>query len=365
MPARRTIAAAALAAAAVFLFLWLRPAAPPPLLRLTGPTMGSTYTISYHGAGAPAAAQMQGEVQAILGEVDAAVSTWRSDSALARFNAASADPAGMCMDMPRAALDLAQHALLLWHESGGAFDATLLPALQAWGFTHSNAPALPSPAPDAAQLASLRQRTGMAHLRVQGQQLCKSAPIHVEFNAIAAGYAIDRIAARFAQLGVMNHLIEVTGEIRGSGTRPGGAPWRVGIEAPLDGARQAQRIVPLSGMALSTSGSYRNWREVDGQRRGHILDARTLTPVQHRLASVTVAAPLVMHADGLSTLLMALGEEKGYTYAAERGIAALFVIPAAKGDNGDNSGDGAFTIRATPAFEKTFPPQPQKGETTP
>ena len=347
---RRRLAAAALVAAAAFLVVALtRPAAPPPLVQLTGPTMGSTYAISYHGKGAPGAATMQREVQAVLDEVDAAISTYRSDSALARFNAA---PAGVCMDMPQAATDLAQHALTLAQESGGAFDTTLLPALQAWGFAHSKKPALPASAPDEAQLAELRQRTDMAHLRVQGQQLCKDAPIHVEFNAIAAGYAIDRIAARFAQLGVHDHLIEVTGEIRGSGQRPDSTPWRVGIEAPLDGARQAQRIVPLSGMALSTSGSYRNWRTTaDGQRRSHILDARTLTPVQHRLASVTVAAPLAMHADGLSTLLMALGEERGYNYATERDIAALFVIPAEGGDKGDNP---AFTLRATPAFERNF-----------
>lgn len=348
MFARRLAAAAPIAAAAFLLVWFTRPAAPPQLVQLSGPTMGSTYAISYHGKGAPDAAQMQREVQAILDEVDAAVSTYRSDSALARFNAA---PAGTCMDMPQAATDLAQHAITLSQESGGAFDTTLLPALQAWGF-HRKAPALPAPAPDEAQLAELRQRTGMTHLRVQGQQLCKDAPIHVEFNAIAAGYAIDRIAARFEQLGVRDHLIEVTGEIRGSGTRPDGSPWRVGIEAPLDGARQAQRIVPLSGMALSTSGSYRNWRATaDGQRRSHILDARTLTPVQHRLASVTVAAPLAMHADGLSTLLMALGEERGFAWATEKDIAALFVIPAEGGDKGDNP---AFTLRATPAFERAF-----------
>ncbi|MBR6975404.1 MAG: FAD:protein FMN transferase, partial [Ottowia sp.] len=169
MPGRR-IAAAALVAVAASLLVWFtRQAAPPQLVQLTGPTMGSTYAISYHGKGAPDAAQMQREVQAILDEVDAAVSTYRSDSALARFNAA---PAGTCMDMPQAATDLAQHAITLSQEIGGAFDTTLLPALQAWGF-HRKTPSLPAPAPDEAQLAALRQRTGMAHLRVQGQQLCK------------------------------------------------------------------------------------------------------------------------------------------------------------------------------------------------
>ena len=320
-----------------------------PIARIEGPTMGSTYHISYvpTATGAPAAAQAQGAVQALLGEIDAAISTYRDDSDLARFNAA---PAGTCMAMPAVALDLARHALTLAQQGEGAFDVTLLPVLEAWGFRHSAAPqAAPAGsrhAPTADDLQAARQRMGMRHLRVEGGQQCKDAPIRVEFNSIAAGYAVDRVARYFADQGVGSYLVEITGEMKGVGRKPDGAPWRIAIEAPLDHTQQAQRIVHLDGLALSTSGDYRNWHEVDGQRQSHIIDPRTLAPVRHRLASVTVATPSALEADGLSTLFMALGPQQGWDYASARGVAALFI-------SRKEGGEG-FDTRATPAFEAAF-----------
>ena len=322
-----------------------QPASTASVVRIEGPTMGSTYHISYvpGSGGQPAAAQAQGAVQALLGEIDAAVSTYRDDSDLARFNAA---PAPACMDMPDTALELARHALALAQQSEGAFDVTLLPVLEAWGFRHGAA-ARPaheaSPAPAPAELEAARERMGMQHLRVQPGQLCKDAPIRVEFNSIAAGYAVDRVASYFAQQGVGSYLVEITGEMKAVGLKPDGAPWRIAIEAPLEGERQAQRIVQLNGLALSTSGDYRNWHEVDGQRQSHIIDPRTLAPV--------VAAPLALEADGLSTLFMALGPQQGFDYAQARGIAALFV---SRRENG-----AGFATRATAAFDAAFGASPQ------
>ena len=323
------------------------------IVRIEGPTMGSTYHISYvpGPGGQPAAGQAQEAVQAMLRELDAAVSTYRDDSDLARFNAA---PAPVCMDMPDTALELARHALALAQQSEGAFDVTLLPVLEAWGFRHGAA-ARPaheaSPAPAPAELEAARERMGMQHLRVQPGQLCKDAPIRVEFNSIAAGYAVDRVASYFAQQGVGSYLVEITGEMKAVGLKPDGAPWRIAIEAPLEGERQAQRIVQLNGLALSTSGDYRNWHEVDGQRQSHIMDPRTLAPVRHRLAAVTVAAPSALEADGLSTLFMALGPQQGFDYAQARGIAALFV---SRRENG-----AGFATRATAAFDAAFGASPQ------
>ena len=330
-----------------------QPASTASVVRIEGPTMGSTYHISYvpGPGGQPAAAQAQGAVQALLGEIDATVSTYRDDSDLARFNAA---PAPVCMDMPDTALELARHALALAQQSEGAFDVTLLPVLEAWGFRHGAA-ARPaheaSPAPAPAELEAARERMGMQHLRVQPGQLCKDAPIRVEFNSIAAGYAVDRVASYFAQQGVGSYLVEITGEMKAVGLKPDGAPWRIAIEAPLEGERQAQRIVQLNGLALSTSGDYRNWHEVDGQRQSHIIDPRTLAPVRHRLAAVTVAAPSALEADGLSTLFMALGPQQGFDYAQARGIAALFV---SRRENG-----AGFATRATAAFDAAFGASPQ------
>ena len=232
-----------------------QPASTASVVRIEGPTMGSTYHISYvpGPGGQPAAAQAQGAVQALLGEIDAAVSTYRDDSDLARFNAA---PAPVCMDMPDTALELARHALALAQQSEGAFDVTLLPVLEAWGFRHGAAARSAheaSPAPAPAELEAARDRMGMQHLRVQPGQLCKDAPIRVEFNSIAAGYAVDRVASYFAQQGVGSYLVEITGEMKAVGLKPDGAPWRIAIEAPLEGERQAQRIAIASGAWCSVA----------------------------------------------------------------------------------------------------------------
>ncbi|PAT41037.1 thiamine biosynthesis protein ApbE [Vandammella animalimorsus] len=333
------------------------------VVKFTGPTMGSSYQISYVAeSGAPGLAAAQAGVQAILGEIDAAVSTYRGDSALARFNAA---PAGTCMDMPAAAIALAEHAQALHAASGGAFDVSLLPALEAWGFRHrpsapasASAAAATAPAtPTEDELQALRQRVGMQHLRVEGARLCKSAPIRLEFNSTAAGYAVDRVAQWLEGQGVRSYLVEITGEMRAAGRKPGGAPWRIAIEAPLENARQAQKILALQDMALSTSGDYRNWREAGGQRYSHTLDARSLRPVRHALASVTVAHASALQADGLSTLLMALGPEAGYDYASAHGLAALFITRTGEGKNENkNEGEnGGFVTRSTAAFDVAFP----------
>ncbi|RRD43952.1 FAD:protein FMN transferase [Comamonadaceae bacterium OH3737_COT-264] len=355
-PSGRSLLACLLAAWALAACHPAEPAA--KVVKFGGPTMGSSYQISYVAeSGAPGLAAAQAGVQAILGEIDAAVSTYRGDSALARFNAA---PAGTCMDMPAAAIALAEHAQALHAASGGAFDVSLLPALEAWGFRHRpSAPALASAAatapaaPTEDELQALRQRVGMQHLRVEGARLCKSAPIRLEFNSTAAGYAVDRVAQWLEGQGVRNYLVEITGEMRAAGSKPGGAPWRIAIEAPLENARQAQKILALQDMALSTSGDYRNWREAGGQRYSHTLDARSLRPVRHALASVTVAHASALQADGLSTLLMALGPEAGYDYASAHGLAALFITRT--GESKNESENGGFATRSTAAFDVAFP----------
>ena len=157
---KRLLRSAALALFIALPALWLafcQPAA-PTIVKLAGPTMGSTFHISYvPGPATGQPLEVQGGVQAILDEIDQAVSTYRPDSALARFNAS---PAGTCMDMPEAALALARHALALHQDSEGAFDVTLLPALEAWGFRHGgDEQPPPAQAPTSDELARLRQLT--------------------------------------------------------------------------------------------------------------------------------------------------------------------------------------------------------------
>ncbi|WP_419712908.1 FAD:protein FMN transferase [Pseudomonas sp. NFX224] len=296
------------------------------MANLGGPTMGSTWSIKYvRQAGAPAPAEVQDEVEKILAEVDQQMSTYRSDSDIERFNQL---PANRCQKMPASILELIRVGEQLSEQSEGSYDLTVEPLLNLWGFGPQ---AREEKVPTAEALAEVRQRVGHGHLRINGDQLCKDAAVEVDFNSIAAGYAVDTIVAKLDALGIHNFLVEVTGELKASGKKLDGSSWRIALEEPRDDQQVAERIVAIDGYGLSTSGDYRNYFEQGGQRFSHTLDARSGAPVSHTLASVTVIHPSALMADGLSTLLLILGPERGWDYAEKHDIGAFFVIRADTG----------------------------------
>jgi thiamine biosynthesis lipoprotein len=304
---------------------------------IDGPTMGSTYSIKYvRHADLPAPADVQVEVEKILAEVDQQMSTYRSDSDIERFNAL---PTNRCQKMPAPILELVSVGEQLSVQSEGSFDLTVEPLLNLWGFGPQ---AREEKVPTAQALAEVRQRVGHGHLRIDGDQLCKDAAVEVDFNSIAAGYAVDRIAARLEALGIRNYLAEATGELKAAGRKLDGSPWRIALEEPRDDQQVAERIIAVDGYGLSTSGDYRNYFVQGGQRFSHTFDARTGAPVAHTLASVTVIHPSALMADGLSTLLLILGPERGWDYVEKHDIGAFFVIRA----------DTGFVTRSSPAFER-------------
>ncbi len=303
--------------------------------RISGPTMGSSYTVQYvRKAGGPTPGQVQQEVEAILQGIDQRFSTYRSDSLVGQFNQL---PANRCQAMPADVLQLVRVGEQLSRQSDGAFDLTVEPLLDLWGFGPQ---AREEKVPDARRLAQVRERVGYTHLRIEGQQLCKDAGVEVDFNSIAAGHAVDLIVARMQALGVESFLVEATGELKAMGRKPDGSAWRIALELPRDDLQIAQQVLPLEGYGVSTSGDYRNYFEENGQRYSHTFDARLGTPVAHALAAVTVLAPTALMADGYSTLLLILGPEQGWRFAVEHRIAAVFVSRV----------EGGFVSRATPAF---------------
>lgn len=307
------------------------------LERFDGPTMGSRYSIQYvRHSSAPGPKAVQVEVENILAEVDRQFSTYRSDSDTARFNAL---PAGRCQVMPGPVLELIRVGEQLSSQSDGSFDLTVEPLLNLWGFGPQ---AREEKVPSAEALAEMQQRVGHTHLRIEGDQLCKDAAVEVDFNSIAAGYAVDTIAARLEAMDIHDYLAEVTGELKAAGKKPDGAPWKIALEEPRDDQQVAQRIINVDGYGVSTSGDYRNYFQQDGKRYSHTLDAHTGAPVLHALASVTVIHPSALMADGLSTLLLILGPERGWDYAETHNIGAFFVIRA----------DTGFVTRTNQAFER-------------
>ncbi len=302
-----------------------------------GPTMGSTYSIKYvRREGIAEPAHVRREVESILAEVDRQMSTYRNDSDIERFNAL---PANNCQTMPASVLELVRVGEQLSAQSEGSYDLTVEPLMNLWGFgPQGREEKVPAPA----ALAETLQQVGYRHLHIDGDRLCKDAAVEVDFNSIAAGYAVDTIAARLETMGIHDYLAEATGELKAKGKKLDGSAWRIALEAPRDDQQVAERIIQVDGYGVSTSGDYRNYFLQDGRRYSHTFDARSGAPVLHNLASVTVIHPSALMADGLSTLLLILGPERAWDYAEKHDIGAFFVIRA----------DTGFVIRTSAAFER-------------
>lgn len=319
-----------------------RPAAPDrQLVEFRGPTMGTTFSVKV-AAGPGGLTDPEGLERAIaaeLGRIDALMSTWRADSELSRFNRwASLEPFAVSPET----FEVFAWALDLADLTGGALDVTVGPLVEAWGF----GPGGPrGRAPAGEEIARLLEARG-AHLieldRAAGTVRKRHPAVACDFSAIAPGYAADRIAARLVERELEDFLVDVGGELRVRGQSEAGRPWQIGIERPEERGRAVARVIELTAGAVSTSGDYRNYHEVDGVRVAHILDPRTGRPIRHRLASVTVVDELAVRADGLSTALMVLGPDEGADLAARLGLAALFIV---------RRDGGGFDVRATPRFE--------------
>lgn len=304
---------------------------------ISGPTMGSTYTVQYvRTAQTPSAEHIRAEVEAILATIDLHFSTYRSDSLIERFNRL---PANSCQHMPADILQLIRIGERLSRDSEGAFDLTVEPLLDLWGFgPQSRGEQIPSQQ----ALAAAQRRVGYQHLRIDGEQLCKNADVEVGFNSLAAGHAVDLIAARLQAMGITRYLAEATGELKAAGRKPDGSAWRIALELPRADRQIARQVLALDGYGMSTSGDYRNYFEDNGRRYSHTFDARRGRPVTHELAAVTVIDRSTLMADGFSTLLLILGPEQGWAFAVEQRIAAVFVTRA----------DTGFVSRTTPEFER-------------
>jgi thiamine biosynthesis lipoprotein len=292
--------------------------------RLAGPTEGTTYEVVVPrlpvGVGRP---ELQRAVDEVLAAVDLHLSNWNPDSEISRFNATQASewvPASAIL------FDLLAMTQSISRVTGGAFDVTVAPLVQAWGFGSGAADGVGLPT--SAELDQLKQSVGYTklELREDPRSLRKTVSgLHVDLDGIAPGYAVDLIAARLDDLGTSDYLVELGGEVRARGRNGAGRPWRVAVEAPLRGERRPYAIVELDGRSVSTSGDYRDFRELEGRRISHTIDPRSGQPVEHDLTSVTVITNSAAEADAWATALTVLGPEQGLALAEQRGIAALFI----------------------------------------
>lgn len=306
---------------------------------LAGATMGTTYTVKLYDTGANVdRAALRSRIDALLERINEQMSTWLPDSELSRFNASRA-PGWFPVSAETAYVVEAAAAISTL--SNGAFDVTVGPVVNLWGFgPQGGDPRIPSEE----EIAKAMQAVGYRQLdaRISPPALRKRrADLYVDLSAIAKGFAVDELARLLGDQGIQSYLVEIGGELRARGAKPGGKPWRVAIEQPLTDARTVQGIVVLRDSAIATSGDYRNFVENDGKTYSHTINPRSGRPIDHGLASVSVITASAMRADALATAIMVMGPQEGYALAVREALAAQLII---------RSEDGVRVL-ATPQFE--------------
>lgn len=311
-----------------------------------GDTMGTTWSVR---AVLPVELSLRAwhdGIQRVLDLVDGQMSTYKPQSALSRFNQA---PAGTWHILPAECFEVVSLALDLARESGGAYDPTVGPWVNLWGFGPGDARCEP---PSEKEIARVRECIGWSRLAldVATRSIYQPGGAHLDLSSIAKGYGVDLVGRYLDSVGVSAWLVEVGGELKGRGVKPDGSPWRIGVERPGSVSGTVQRmdqlsqVVTLSGRAIATSGNYRRHFEAGGVHYSHHIDPRTGRPVPHGVASVSVLAAEAVDADPLGTLMTVLGPDEGMAYARARGLAVMFIL----------HGPHGLEERLSPAFAEAL-----------
>jgi len=284
---------------------------------INGKTMGTQYHITIVGSLAGSKfshTSLQSEIDLLLNKINQQMSTYITDSEISQFNQFTEKQwFPVSSDLAFVVLS----SLEVSKQTSGAFDITLAPLIDLWGFGATEQLNFPQNE----EIDEALKDVGYTLLEVSldPAALRKSKPkLRIDLSAIAKGYAVDKVSDFLTLNGYKNYLVEIGGEIRAQGKSASGFPWRIGIEMPdrFDGKVKEHLLV--SNISLATSGDYRNYFMNKGIRYSHTLDPRTGKPVTHNLASVTVLHNSAMMADAYATALSVMGEEKGKRFVEDQ-----------------------------------------------
>lgn len=299
--------------------------------RSSGDTMGTRYSACFH---TPAAAELNSVVAALaaaVAAVDQQMSNWKADSDLMRLNQAAPE---LWVPIPAGLATVLSRALEIGRETGNAFNIGVGDLVEAWGF---------GPARMRRQRPEAEPRPpahDLLEIDLPNRRARKHGLVALDLCGIAKGYGVDELARVLSARGIASWLVGIDGELRTHGTKPDDSVWAVALEAPQDDRRSAMGVIELADAAIATSGDYRHWALVDGQRVSHTMDPRTGRPLPAALASVTVVAGCCMDADAYATALMVAGADEGPALARRLGLDALFV--AREADQLRAIGTGCF-----------------------
>ena len=277
---------------------------------IQGGTMGTTYHIKVVTGYFQSVTGLKEKIEKRLIEINASMSTYQRDSEISRFN--EFNQTGSKFKISQDFYQVAKSAQVIYRLSDGAWDGTVNPLVDLWGFGREGPK---NKIPPETQISELLSTIGFENIEVleAGFLRKKRAAVTLDLSSIAKGYGVDQVADTIRKEGFQNYLVEIGGEVYASGYRKDGKLWRIGINRPQTdaGFDEVYKAVNLHNRAFATSGDYRNFFVVDGTRFAHIIDPRTGYPISNGVLSVTIIAATCTFADGLATAIMVMGPEKG------------------------------------------------------
>ena len=321
---------------------------PKEAIRLSGPIMGTQYNITIACKADKSEKQWRTELLPVMQAVNQTMSTYISNSELSLFNQSrNTDFQPISSSM----VDVFSAARRVSEETNGAFDVTVMPLVNLWGFgPQKNHHLQTITIPTQEQLNRIAEIVGFEKLELDKSFTSwkkSHQDVSVDFSGIAKGYAVDQVSTKLFELGCNDHLVDIGGELRASGKKVDGTSWRLAVEKPsISGGIQA--VINISEMSVASSGDYRNFYTHNGKRFSHTIDPRTLKPIEHNLASVTVLDPIASRADALATAFMVMGNE-ALDFAEVNDIPAYFIFrsPELSSESQDQ-----FQTFYSDAFEK-------------
>jgi thiamine biosynthesis lipoprotein len=298
----------------------------PEIANFTGFTQGTTYSIVYDNKKSIEPEELKTKVEKILHDFDMSLSLYKDSSIISRINRNEDVVADTFFT------EVFNKSAQISAMTNGAFDITVGPLVEAWGFGPDGHKSF-SPA----KLDSLMKLVGMSKVSLVNGHVIKSDPhISLDVNAIAQGYSVDVVCRYFDKLGIDNYLVEIGGEVRGKGTKEG-ALWKIGIDKPVDNnmspGEDLEAVIRISDRALATSGNYRKFYIENGIKYSHEIDPKTGYPAKNTLLSATILANDCAMADGIATACMVMGTEKTIAFINKnRQFSAFLVYSDEKGN---------------------------------
>jgi len=296
----------------------------PPynIFSFSGNTMGTSYQVKIVLPKGQVLPEGIGEkIYACLSKIDDLMSTYKSDSELSRFNQHKDNTPFPVSIETREVFNI---SLEIARQTDGAFDLTVFPLVEIWGF----GPKSIQQPPTKEQIENAKKNVDYQKIEILPEGIKKHNPeIQCDFSAVAKGYAVDKVAELLDQNSFNSYMIEVGGEVRVKGEKFPGTAWTIGIERPVSMEHSIFLAIKLKDRAMASSGNYRNFYFWEGKKYSHEIDPHTGYPVPNTIAAVSVINPSCAYADAYATAFMVMGKEKAFRFAEKYHIPALFIYP--------------------------------------